>query len=177
MTTLPTWIEGTTLGINAGVVAAGGGSGDDFGDGPTNGTDCVFIENGFPPWNVWTTIDLAKLNLGIPVTAKGVLINGLLIITQGIIQSQQPSGEYICDLRCQFKRTGTPPPSLDTYCWQAGINLFAGVRQPASVWVAVDNLCFDFKWQTWEQGVLKPPGVYPEYPSYQIHCFVNGYLR
>lgn len=167
---VPTWIEGTTFAVTEGVVAAGGGSGDDFGDGPTNGTDLLFINTVYPqytpPLGVWHTINIADFNIGIPADAKAVLLNAICIISHG--ESVEDA-----DMMVQFKQTGSAPPAEDTYVWQV-IEPFVsgGERCTSSVWVAVENLRFDYWW-----NILPSLGTWPTTSAYGLHVFANAYIR
>ena len=168
-----TWNVGQ-VGVVQGVVAAGGGSGDDYGDGPTTGLDVIFLADdiaGFPAPNAWHNVSVAHL---VPPGTLAINLNAILIETAGTIQ-QGNTGAVDQDVRFQFATTGARPP-LPTYCWQMILSLFTGVRQTASVWVALDaNLSFDWIWMPFING-KSDFGTYPVYPTIGLHAFINAIL-
>ena len=173
------WIVGTRIAVPQGVVAAGGANGDNYtlgGGVAANGTDCIFNSTypagylAYPP-AAWSNISVANV---VPAGTLAIRIAGNLIMTAGTIQ-QGNSGAVDQDFRCNFAQTGYRPPK-ETYCWQAILSLFTGIRQTASVWVALDaNLTFDFWWNALINGQPNY-GNYPEYPTIELHAWVEACL-
>ena len=173
-----TWVTGQVA-VCQGVVAAGGANGDNYTPGAgiaNNGLDCLFNSTypaGYLPYppGAWSNISVASL---VPAGTLAIRIAGNLIMTGGTIQKDN-SGDWDQDFRVNFATPGARP-AKQTYCWQAILSLFTGVRQTASTWVVLGpDLSYDFFWTTLVAGVPNF-GAYPEYPTIGLHAWIEALL-
>jgi hypothetical protein len=131
---------------------------------PSEGERVVFFnsytKNG-PKINVWETVDLSGL---VPDNTTAAHLTGVLIISHG-------SSQETADMRLYFRCDSDYDPT-GTYKHQVvEASVLNGQRSTMSTWVCLNDLKFEYKWETGS-----PLGEYPEKSAYGANLAIDAII-